>query len=149
MVLITGSGFQNRDEEIVGHKTFAVIADHLTRKGYIVLRVDDRGVGETTGSFNATSEDFAGDVSIGVDYLLSRPEVNNKKIGLLGHSEGGMIAPIVATRRKDIDFIVLLAGPGVKIIDLMAEQNFAVARSNGMTEIALKELVLVVRKAEM
>jgi pimeloyl-ACP methyl ester carboxylesterase len=140
MVLITGSGAQNRDEEILGHRTFAVLADHLTRKGYIVLRVDDRGVGETTGSLNATSEDFAGDVSLGVDYLLSRTEVDKNKIGLVGHSEGGMIAPMVANKRKDINFIILLAAPGVKVIELMAEQNYALAKSNNMSEQALKQI---------
>jgi pimeloyl-ACP methyl ester carboxylesterase len=138
-LLITGSGPQNRDEEIMGHKTFAVLADHLTRKGFIVLRVDDRGVGKSTGNFaNATSADFANDVSSGIDYLLTRPEVNKKKIGLIGHSEGGMIAPMLATQRKDIDFIVLLAGPGVKIIDLMTEQNAAVLRSVNMSKEAIE-----------
>ena len=118
-VLITGSGAQNRDEEIMGHKLFAVIADQLTRKGFIILRVDDRGIGKSTGKFGeATSADFAKDVTTSINYLLSRPEVNPKKLGLIGHSEGGMIAPMVAADRKDIDFIILLAGPGVKIIDL-------------------------------
>ncbi len=140
-VLITGSGPQNRDEEIMGHKLFAVIADHLTRKGFIILRVDDRGVGKSTGDFKkSTTGDFAGDVSSGVDYLLSRPEADPKKIGLIGHSEGGMIAPMVAAERKDISFLVLLAGPGVEIIELMAEQNEAIARSSGMSEKALQEI---------
>ncbi|MDP9040746.1 MAG: prolyl oligopeptidase family serine peptidase [Bacteroidota bacterium] len=134
-VMITGSGAQNRDEEIMGHKLFAVIADYLTRRGFIILRVDDRGVGKSTGHFaGATSADFANDVNAGVDYLLTIPEVDKKRMGLIGHSEGGMIAPMVATQRKDIDFIVLLAGPGVKIIDLMAEQNAAVLRSAGISE---------------
>ena len=140
-VLITGSGPQDRDETIMEHKIFAVIADHLTKKGFIILRVDDRGVGTSTGQFSiSTSEDFAKDVSSSVVYLLSRPEVDKKKIGLIGHSEGGMIAPMVATQRKDINFIVLLAGPGVKIIDLMAEQNEAIAKSGGVSEEALKEI---------
>ena len=140
-VLITGSGPQNRDEEILGHKLFAVIADHLTRKGFIILRVDDRGIGKSTGEFKkATSEDFASDVSSSVDYLLSRPEADPKKIGLIGHSEGGMIAPMVAVQRKDISFIVLLAGPGVQIMELMAEQNEAIARSAGVSDKALTEI---------
>jgi uncharacterized protein len=134
-VMITGSGPQDRDENILEHKLFAVIADHLTRKGFIVLRVDDRGVGKSTGNFSeATSEDFAKDVNSHIDYLLTRREVDKKKIGLIGHSEGGMIAPMVASKRKDIDFIVLLAGPGVKIIDLMAEQAAAIMRSSGINE---------------
>lgn len=141
VLFITGSGAQDRDETILDHKTFAVLADHLTKNGFIVLRVDDRGIGRTTGNFaTATSADFANDVSSGIDYLLTRPEVNKKKIGLLGHSEGGMIAPMVAVKRKEVDFIVLLAGPGVKIIDLMAEQNAAVARSNGVSEETVKQI---------
>ena len=139
-VLITGSGAQDRDESLFGHKPFAVIADHLTKNGYIILRVDDRGVGKSTGDFShSTSEDFAKDVSNSVDYLLTRPEVDKKKIGLIGHSEGGMIAPMVATSRKDIDFIVLLAAPGVRIIDLMAEQNAAILRSSGLSNEAINE----------
>ncbi len=141
VVLITGSGPQNRDEEIMGHKLFAVIADYLTQKGFIVLRVDDRGVGKSTGDFSkATSEDFANDASSSLDYLVSRPEVDKKKVGMIGHSEGGMIAPMVAVKRKDIDFIVLMAGPGVPIIDLMAEQNEAVARSSGVSDQSLAEI---------
>lgn len=146
-VLITGSGPQDRNEEIMGHKFFAVIADHLTRKGFIVLRVDDRGVGKSTGKFNeATSEDFAKDVNNSVDYLLSRPEVDKKKVGMIGHSEGGMIAPMVAAKRKNINFIILMAGPGVKIMELMAEQNEAIAKSNGVSEEALGEIKPLFRK---
>ncbi len=134
-ILITGSGPQNRDEEIMGHKPFAILADYLTRKGFIVLRADDRGIGKSTGEFGtATSADFANDVNSSVEYLLTRSEVDKKKIGLIGHSEGGMIAPMVATKRKDINFIVLLAGPGVKIIDLMTEQNAAILRSANISK---------------
>ncbi len=137
-IMITGSGAQNRDEEIMGHRSFAVIADYLTRKGFIILRVDDRGMGKSTGKFSeATSKDFEDDVSNSVDYLLSRPEVDKTKLGLIGHSEGGMIAPMVATKRKDINFIVLLAGPGVKIIDLMGEQSAAILRSEKTDEEAI------------
>jgi len=133
VVLITGSGQQDRDETIFNHKPFAVLADTLTRNGFIVLRVDDRGKGNSSGNFAAsTSADFAKDVIASVDYLKTRQEVNDKKIGLLGHSEGGMIAPMVASSRKDINFIVLMAAPGVKIIDLMAEQNAAILRSAGL-----------------
>ncbi len=139
-VLITGSGAQDRDETLFGHKPFAVIADHLAKNGYIVLRVDDRGAGKSSGDFGqSTSEDFAKDVSNSVDYLLTRPEVDKKKIGLIGHSEGGMIAPMVATSRKDIDFIVLLAAPGVRITELMAEQNAAILRSSGLSTEAVNE----------
>jgi len=133
ILLITGSGPQDRDETIFSHKPFAVLADALTRNGFIVLRVDDRGVGSSTGSFSAsTTADFVNDVNASINYLKSRHEVNDKKIGLLGHSEGGMIAPMVASQRKDISFIVLLAGPGVKCIDLLAEQNAAIMKSTGI-----------------
>jgi len=140
-VLITGSGPQDRDETLMGHKLFTVLADHLTRNGFIVLRVDDRGVGKSTGAFTeATTADFANDVKTSLDYLFSRPEVDKKKTGLIGHSEGGMIAPMVAVERKEIDFIVLLAAPGVPIVDLMAEQNHAIAKSNDVSAETLKEI---------
>jgi pimeloyl-ACP methyl ester carboxylesterase len=133
VLLITGSGQQDRDETIFGHKPFAVLADALTRDGFVVLRVDDRGIGNSTGNFaTSTTLDFASDVNASIEYLKTRKEVDDKRVGLLGHSEGGMIAPMVASQRKDIDFIVLLAAPGVKIIDLMAEQNAAVMRSAGI-----------------
>ena len=134
-LLVTGSGPQDRNSELADHKVFAVLADALTRNGMVVLRVDDRGVGKSTGIFaEATSEDFAKDVNTSLDYLLSRPEVNKKKTGLIGHSEGGMIVPMVASKRNDIDFAVLLAGPGIKIDSLMAEQNAAVFRSVGISQ---------------
>lgn len=135
IVLITGSWQQDRDETIFLNKPFAVIADHLTRNGYIVMRVDDRGAGKSTGDFStSTSADFEKDVNTSVDYLKGIDGIDKNRIGLMGHSEGGMIAPMVATERKDINFIVLLAGPGVKIIDLMAEQNASVFKSEGVVE---------------
>ncbi len=112
VLMITGSGPQDRDESIGNHKSFWVIADYLTRQGIAVLRVDDRGVGKSTGDFSkATSADFATDVLAGIDYLKTRSDINPKKIGLIGHSEGGIIAPYVAAHSKDIAFMVLLAGP--------------------------------------
>jgi pimeloyl-ACP methyl ester carboxylesterase len=141
-VLITGSGFQDRDETIMGHKSFAVLADALTRNGIAVLRVDDRGRGKSTGDVTyPTSADFAKDVNTSLNYLLTRPEVNKKKLGLIGHSEGGMIAPMVANQRNDIDFIVLLAGPGVKITELMVEQNEKILASSGISPEAIKEYI--------
>ncbi len=132
LVLITGSGLQNRDEEIMGHKPFAVLADFLTKRGFAVLRVDDRTMGKSTGDIkNATSADFAKDVSVSVDFLKRIKEVDKKKMGLLGHSEGGMIAPMVANSRKDISFIILMAGVGEKVIDLMSDQNEMVMLSYG------------------
>jgi alpha/beta superfamily hydrolase len=132
VLLITGSGPQNRDEEILGHKSFAVIADHLTKNGFIVLRVDDRGMGKSTGDFSrSTTADFTKDANVSLDYLKHRKEVDVKHLGIIGHSEGGMIAPMIASERKDIDFIILLAGPGEKISALMEEQNVAVLISAG------------------
>ena len=132
VLLITGSGQQDRDETLVGHKPFAVIADNLTKKGFVVLRVDDRGMGKTTGDFSqSTSMDFAKDAAAGLDFLETQTEVNKEKIGLIGHSEGGLIAPIVAGERRDVKFIVLLAGPGIPTIDLMQQQSEAVDVSAG------------------
>lgn len=137
VLLITGSGPQNRDEELFGHKPFAVIADDLTKRGFLVLRVDDRGVGQTTGDHrSATSRDFADDVKAGLAYLRSLPEVNKSKIGLLGHSEGGMIAQIVGAEEKDLAFLVLMAAPGIPVVELMALQNRAILLSGGMAEAA-------------
>lgn len=147
VVLVSGSGPQNRNGEMLGHQFFAVLGDHLTKNGFVVLRYDERGVGKTTGSFSeATTADFADDASAGVDYLLSRTEVNKKKVGLIGHSEGGVVVPMVATARKDIDFLVLLAAPGTKILDMMAEQNEAIVIKNGVSQESAKEFGLLYRK---
>jgi pimeloyl-ACP methyl ester carboxylesterase len=135
VLLITGSGPQNRDEEFAGHKPFSVIADHLTKLGFQVMRVDDRGTGKTTGNFiTATSADFADDVEAGIAFLKSRSQTNQSRIGLLGHSEGGMIAPMVAAKRNDIYFMVLMAGPGIPVSELMTEQNIAILRSAGLSD---------------
>jgi uncharacterized protein len=135
VLLLTGSGQQNRDEEILGHKPFAVIADHLTRNGFIVLRVDDRGMGKTTGDiFSATTRDFANDAIVGINYLKDRKEVDKKKIGLMGHSEGAMIAQIIAAERNDIDFVVMLAGPGEPTLKVMNDQNEAMLTKLGFAK---------------
>jgi len=127
VLLITGSGPQNRDEEVMGHKPFLVLADYLTRRGIAVLRVDDRGTAESTGNFKtATTQDFATDTMAGVRYLLGRPEVDKKHIGLIGHSEGGAIAPMVAVKMPEIAFIVLLAGPGVPGAQVIEDQVYQI-----------------------
>jgi len=147
VLLITGSGKQDRDETIFDHKSFAIIADHLTRQGIAVLRVDDRDMGKTTGNFNtSTSADFAKDIEAGLDYLKSRQDVDLNNIGLLGHSEGGMIAPMVASKRSDVKFIVLLAGPGVKISELMEQQSVDVAAAGGTPVNYLDKYRLLYRK---
>ncbi len=125
VLLITGSGREDRDETIYGHPLFLVLADYLTRRGIAVLRVDDRGVGGTTGDFSqASSEDFARDVQSGVGYLKTRKEIDPKRIGLIGHSEGGIIAPLVAVDSNNVALIVLMAGPGVPG-DLIIEEQIA------------------------
>jgi pimeloyl-ACP methyl ester carboxylesterase len=142
VLLITGSGPQDRDETILGHKPFLVLADHLTRRGIAVLRVDDRGVGGSTGSVpDSTTADFAEDVQAGIEFLKGRKEVNAAQIGLIGHSEGGAIAPLVASRSKDIAFIVLLAGPGVPGEEVLRTQSAASLKVAGRTD--PKELALL------
>ncbi len=134
VILITGSGAQDRDETIFRHKPFAVIADHLTRNGFAVLRVDDRGVGQTTGSFlGVTSADFAQDVLAGVAYLKTRSDVDPKRIGLIGHSDGGLIAPLAAVQSPDVAYIVSLAGVGVKGSKLLKKQMATDNRLEGMS----------------
>lgn len=134
-ILITGSGAQNRDEEILGHKPFLVLSDHLTRKGIAVLRYDDRGVAKSEGEFSiATSYDFADDVEAAITYLKTRNDVVDiNKIGLIGHSEGGMIAPIVASKNKDVSFIVLLAGPGITGKEILLTQSRKALELSGLT----------------
>jgi pimeloyl-ACP methyl ester carboxylesterase len=138
VVLISGSGPQNRDEELFDHQPFLVLSDYLTRNGFAVLRYDDRGIEKSEGNFNAaTTQDFASDVESALKYLRTRKEINPKKIGLIGHSEGGLIAPMVAAKDKDLAFIVLLAGPGVPISDLMLLQKEKMERQAGVSEVEL------------
>jgi pimeloyl-ACP methyl ester carboxylesterase len=140
VLLISGSGSQDRDETIFEHKPFWVIADGLSRHGIAVLRVDDRGVGGSKGDVaHATSEDFAKDVEAGVAFLKSRPEIRKNAIGLAGHSEGGIIAPMVAAEDPDVAFIIMLAGPAVPGADVLAAQNELLARAEGATKAEAKE----------
>ena len=132
VVLISGSGPQNRNSTLSGHDIFWVLADHLTRNGIAVLRYDDRGVGRSGGSFKeATSEDFASDAQAAVEFLGSHPEVDGARIGLVGHSEGGLIAPMVATRVDDLAFVVLLAGPGLRGDEILYLQGELIMTANG------------------
>ena len=132
VILITGSGAQNRDEEIVGHRPFLVLSDNLTRRGIAVLRVDDRGIGGSTGNFSqATTEDFAGDVLAGIEYLKSRKDIDPTRIGLIGHSEGGLIAPLVAVQSPDVSFVVMMAGPGITGEEIILLQSDLIARAEG------------------
>ncbi len=139
VILLTGSGAQDRDESLLGHKPFLVLADYLTRRGIAVLRVDDRGVGGSTGSVtNSTSEDFAADALAGVAFLKGRKEIDARKIGLTGHSEGGIVAPIAAARSPDVAFIVLLAGTGLPGTDILLAQGRLILKANGASQSELK-----------
>lgn len=124
VVLVSGSGQQNRDEELLGHKPFAVLADRLARNGIAVLRYDDRGTGESTGEVdNATSLDFADDAEAVFEFLRSHKCVDRKRVGIIGHSEGGLIAPIIASHNRKVGFVVLLAGPGTTGADILLQQT--------------------------
>lgn len=135
MVTISGSGSQDRNSNFFEHKPFWVIADYLARLGIAVLRYDDRGIGGSTNSeTEATTADLAGDVIAAVTFLMDRPDIDPNRIGLIGHSEGGIIAPMVATEIDDIALIVLLAGPGVPGSKILLDQNEDIFRANGAPE---------------
>jgi pimeloyl-ACP methyl ester carboxylesterase len=135
VVLITGSGPQDRDETLAGginHKPFLVLSDYLTRNGIAVLRYDDRGIGKSKGNFAvSTTEDFATDAQAAVEYLKTRKEIDPKKIGIAGHSEGGLIAPMVAVNSSDVSYIVLLAGPGLPGKDILLLQAKLISKAEG------------------
>lgn len=140
VVMITGSGGQNRNEEIFGHKPFLVIADYLTRNGISVLRFDDRGIAQSSGNYSpATTEDFVKDVLAAVEYLKTRKEIDHSKIGLIGHSEGGMIAPMAAVRSSDIDFIVLMAGTGISGDSILILQTELIQKVAGMSDTEIQK----------
>lgn len=144
VILLTGSGQQNRDEEIMGHKPFLVLADYLARRGIMSLRCDDRGVGGSTGEvLRATSLDFADDAQAELDWLVRRPEVKKGAVGLIGHSEGGILASIVASRDGAASFVVLLAGPGMKGESIVLAQGRLIARAQGASEAAIEESMKV------
>lgn len=133
VVMVTGSGAQNRDEALMGHKPFLVIADYLTRNGIAVLRYDDRGIAKSKGVFaTSTSFDFADDAEAGLTWLKKQPLIDQKHVGIAGHSEGGLIAPIVASRNKDVNFIILLAGPGLTGEDIVMAQSELISQKSGV-----------------
>lgn len=138
MVLVSGSGQQNRDEELMNHRPFWVIADYCARHGIAVLRYDDRGIGGSTGEVeNATSMDFSYDAEAAFDYLRNRKEINASEVGILGHSEGGIINFMVAARRPEVAFLVSLAGPSVNGIEVLKAQGEAIYRAQGLPEEAI------------
>ena len=132
VVFITGSGPQDRDEALMGHRPFLVIADYLARHGIASLRYDDRGTAKSTGTFEgATSDDFAEDALAAIASLKTRPAIDPKRIGIVGHSEGGLIAPMCAAKSKDVAFVVLLAGTGISGAELMPIQTRLVSAASG------------------
>lgn len=134
-VLLSGTGPQDRDETMFDHKPFLILADYLTRRGIAVLRYDDRGVGQSAGDFSAASvPDFVGDALAAVTYLASHPEIDPRRIGLIGHSEGGIVAPLVAEAGGNVAWIVTLAGPAVSGELLIGEQHLRLARASGLPE---------------
>lgn len=148
VILISGSGPQNRDEELLGHKPFLVLSDYLTKNGIAVLRYDDRGTALSKGDFKtATSADFATDVESAITYLKTRKEINKKKIGLMGHSEGGLIAPMVASKSKDVAFIVMLAGTGIQGDQILLLQQRLIGKASEVSDEDLQKNELLNRKA--
>lgn len=146
-VLITGSGAQNRDEEILGHKPFLILADCLTRNGIAVLRYDDRGVGASGGDYASSDiEDFASDAVSAMEYLKTRPEIDPSAIGFIGHSEGGMITYIIAAERGDAAYIVSMAGPAVNGDEFMREQRHVMIEAMGLPEEAFTENEKLIEK---
>jgi len=140
VLLIAGSGPSNRDESVFGHKPFWVLADYLTRRGITVLRYDKRGLGASTGNpATATMEDYADDALAGVEYLKTRKDVDPERIGLIGHSEGGTIAPMVANRSPNVSFVVLMAGDGVAGEQILLLQGAAIARAMGADNAVVAE----------
>lgn len=134
-ILLSGSGPHDRNESILGHRPFLVLADHLTRKGVAVLRFDKRGNGSSTGDYvSVTTEDFASDAAAALAYLKTRKEIDAKKIGLIGHSEGGLIAPMLAAHSSEIAWIVLLAGPGLKGEDTLLLQSDLLLKAAGLDD---------------
>ncbi|HUI39234.1 MAG TPA: alpha/beta fold hydrolase [Candidatus Nitrosotalea sp.] len=135
VLLICGSGPHDRDESLLGHKPFLVLSDYLTRHGILVLRADKRGTAKSTGDYKtATTADFATDAAAGLAYLRTRPEVNPKKIGLIGHSEGGAIAPLVAAQHPEVAFVVLMAGPGVRGDEILVAQGALIEAALGKSQ---------------
>ncbi|GAB4187457.1 MAG: alpha/beta fold hydrolase [Wenzhouxiangellaceae bacterium] len=138
-VLISGSGPQDRDEAFMSHRPFLVLADHLTRNGIAVLRYDDRGVGDSGGDFaTATSADFATDADAAVRYLAQRDEIDHQAIGLIGHSEGGLVAPMVAVDNDQVAYVVMMAGPGMSGMEIAVLQMRMVMEYRGASKASVE-----------
>jgi pimeloyl-ACP methyl ester carboxylesterase len=147
VILISGSGPQDRDETVFAHRPFLVLSDYLTRRGIAVLRFDDRGIGKSTGQFRrATSVDFAADVKAACAYLKTRKEVLADRIGLIGHSEGAIIAPMIAADMGTVAFIVMMAGTGVPGENIIHEQASLIELAMGQTQEEVKRAEDIRRK---
>jgi pimeloyl-ACP methyl ester carboxylesterase len=148
ILLVTGSGPQDRDETVFDQKPFLVISDYLTRAGYAVLRLDDRGTAKSAGTFaTAGLAEFTDDALAAVAWLKARPDVNGKRIGILGHSEGGMVGPLAAVRSEDVAFVIMLAGPAQPFDELMAEQAAGMMRAGGAPEALIEADLEIGRQA--
>jgi len=146
VLLLSGGGASDRDQLIWGHRVFLVLADYLTRQGISVLRYDDRGVGRSTGDYDkGTFDDFKKDALAGVGYLKTRPEIDVKKIGLIGHSEGAAIGPLVASESPDVAFTVLMAAPGLSDFDGLLKQFTDGYRAKGASQKAITFKASVLR----
>jgi pimeloyl-ACP methyl ester carboxylesterase len=147
VLLLTGSGAQDRNESIMGHRPFLVLADYLTRRGFAVLRMDDRGVGGSTGNLSAsTEEDLTADALAGVAYLKSRSQIDPRRIALAGHSEGGLVAALAASRSRDVALVVLLAAPGIPGDQIILRQVETAVRGAGLPAGRAAESIAVQRK---
>jgi len=151
VILVSGSGPQDRDETIFDHKPFLVIADHFARQGIATLRYDDRGVAESTGDFlKATSYDLADDAEAVFDFLAAREELADATLGICGHSEGGLLAPLIAARNTRVNFVILMAAPGVDGKQIILSQGPLLMRAQGIpepqieTQRKLQEIILTV-----
>ena len=148
VILVSGSGPQNRDEELMGHKPFLVLADYLTRQGIAVLRYDDRGVGMSEGDYSrAGIDDFVSDAEAGIAYLKTRKDINKDKIGIIGHSEGGSIAFALAAKQIP-SFIVTLASPGVDGQRLLHTQREELFKAAGVASENIAQINDYMRQAQ-
>lgn len=148
MVLVTGSGSQNRDEELAGHRPFAVIADFMARHGVATLRCDDRGVGGSSGVFpDVGPGDLADDIIAQIDFLKKQKKVDNHKIGVLGHSEGGLLALMASRNTDDMGFMILMASPGNTMEAVLEEQNRAIFLGKGLSDSLVERRIAFMREA--
>ncbi|HWQ55215.1 MAG TPA: alpha/beta fold hydrolase [Bryobacteraceae bacterium] len=147
VLLLTGSGAQDRNESAMGHRPFLVLADFLTRRGIAVLRADDRGVGGSTGNLSAASlEDLASDALAGVAWLKARPEIDPARVGLIGHSEGGVVAALAAGRSRDVSFVVLMAGTGLPGDQVVLSQVERLSKAGGVPPEMVAQSLAIQRK---